>query len=95
MTEEKKTIRRNLVLSQTNIKILPDGRRHIFSIKFVDAKGKLRYFPQAYSCGLPYDMKSHRLIAIQPCDCKGNAEGHVYPVNIDMIVLFKNMEVIL
>ena len=41
------TIRRNQVLDELDIRTLPDGRKRIFSIKFVTAEGKLVFFPQA------------------------------------------------
>ncbi|GAB6122286.1 hypothetical protein [Dysgonomonas termitidis] len=88
-------IRRNLMLKELDIRWLPNGKRNIFSIKYVDKSGKLRYIPQAYVRGLPYNVQDARQRGIQPCDCEGNAEGHVYPAGIDMIVMYNNMEVIL
>lgn len=88
-------IRRNMMLKELDIRWLPNGQRNIFSIKYVDKSGKLRYIPQAYARGLPYNLKDARQRGIQPCDCKGNAEGHVYPAGIDVIVMFNGMEVML
>lgn len=88
-------IRRNMVLKEMDIRWLPNGNRNIFSIKFVDKKGKLRFIPQAYMRGLRYNVKDTRQRGIQPCDCKGNAEGHVYPIGIDRIIMYNGMEVIL
>lgn len=88
-------IRRNMVLKEMDIRWLPNGNRNIFSIKFVDKKGKLRFIPQAYMRGLRYNVKDARQRGIQPCDCKGNAEGHVYPIGIDRIIMYNGMEVIL
>lgn len=88
-------IRRNLMLKELDIKWLPDGKKRIFSIKFVDKTGKLRFVPQAYACGLNMDMKKNRVRGIQPCCSSGRAEGHPIPVGIDRIVQYNLMEVIL
>ncbi|MDR0830039.1 MAG: hypothetical protein LBN95_08015 [Prevotellaceae bacterium] len=90
-------IRRNLMLKEMSIRWLPNGKRNIFSIKFVDKEGKLRFFPQVFATGLSYSVKDSRQRGVQPCDCKGNPDPntHIYPVGIDRIVKFNNMEVIL
>ena len=88
-------IRRNMVLKEFDIKWLPNGRRRLFSIKFVDKKGQVRFFPIACCRGLRYDMSEHRQRAIQPCDEKGEPIDHVYPVGIDAITQYNQMEVIL
>ena len=68
----------------------------IFSIKFVTKEGKLLFFPQAYSCGAGrMDMSKERMRGIQPCDCKGNPEMHIYPVNINSIVGYNGRKVVL
>ena len=84
------------MLADMDIRTNPDGKRRIFSIKFTTAEGKLYFIPQAYTCGAgKMNMKEYRLRGIQPCDCKANPEGHVYPVNIDNILEYNNMKVIL
>jgi hypothetical protein len=88
-------ISRNIMLKEMDIRWLPDGRRNIISIKYVDKSGKLRFIPQAYVCGLPYNVKKNRQRGIQPCDCKGYPEGHVYPVCIDLVTMYNKMEVVL
>lgn len=89
-------IRRNLMLADMDIRFHPDGTRRIFSIKFVTKEGKLYFVPQAYACGAgKMNMKLYQLRGIQPCDCKGNKEGHLFPVNIDNIIEFNQMKVIL
>lgn len=89
------TIRRNQMLDELDIRTLPDGRRRIFSIKFVTAKGKLIFVPQAYACGAgKMDNKQYRLRGIQPCDCQGNPESHVYPVRIDNIIAYNSKRVV-
>lgn len=86
-------IRRNMVLRELSVKFLPNGKRAIFSIKYVDAKGKLRYIPQAFATGLPWSLIENRQQGIQPCDCRANPEGHILPVGIDAILMYNGMEV--
>lgn len=91
-----KKIRRNLVLQDLDIRENPDGTKRLFSIKFISAQGKSYFIPKAFSCGAgKMNMKTYRLRGIQPCDCKGNPEGHVYPVHIDKIIMYNGMEVVL
>lgn len=84
-----------MVLREMNIKWFPNGRRAIFSIKFVDKSGKLRYIPQAFATGLPWNLRENRQQGIQPCDCNANPEGHILPVGIDAITMYNDMEVML
>ena len=50
-------------------------------------KGKLHFFPQVYVTGAKgMNMKKMRYRGIQPCDCKGNPEEHVFPVKITNIL---------
>lgn len=88
-------ITRQQVLDELDIRTLPDGRKRIFSIKFVTAAGKLIYLPQAYACGAGrMNNKQYRVRGIQPCDCKGNPEGHVYPMKIDSIIKYNGKQVV-
>lgn len=84
-----------MVLKQMNIKFLPNGKRLIFSVKFVSKEGKLRYFPKAFATGLPYNLLSNRQIGVQACDCSGNPEGHIVPVSWDRIIMYDECDVIL
>lgn len=94
LTDMEKEIRRNLMLADMDIRFNPDGSRRIFSIKFSTMEGKLYFIPQAYACGAgKMNMKEFQLRGIQPCDCKGNKEGHVYPVNIDNMLAYNKMKV--
>lgn len=90
------TIRRNLVLADMDIRTDSMGKRRIFSIKFVSKEGKVYFFPQAYACGAgKMNNKEYQLRGVQPCDCKGNPEGHPYPVDIDLILEYNKRAVIL
>lgn len=89
------TIKRNQVLDELDIRTLPDGRKRIFSIKFVTKEGKLIFLPQAYACGAGrMNNKRFRVRGIQPCDCKGNPEYHPYPVCIDSILQYNGKKVV-
>lgn len=91
-----KTIKRNLALLEMSIRELPDGKKNIFSIKFCDKKGILRFFPYAISSGAGrMDNKEHRVRGVRPCSPSGIPQGHVYPVGIDRIQAFNQMKVIL
>ena len=93
---EQKTIRRNLALADMDIRTDENGKRRIFSIKFVSAQGKVYFIPQAYACGAgKMNQKEYALRGIQPCDCRGNKEGHPYPVNIDLMLEYNRMKIIL
>lgn len=51
--------------------------------------------PQAYACGAGrMNMKEYQLRGVQPCDCKGNPEGHPYPVDIDTILEYNKKKII-
>ncbi len=92
----EKTITRQQMLDELDIRQLPDGRKRIFSVKFVTAEGKLRFFPQAYACGAgKMNNKVYRLRGIQPCDCQGVPEKgmHVYPVRINNIIMYNGKKV--
>jgi hypothetical protein len=64
------------MLGEMDIRFLPDGKRHIHSVKFADKSGKIRFIPQCYTRGLHYDVKDARQRGIQPCNCTGESEGH-------------------
>jgi hypothetical protein len=90
-----KLIKRNMMLKEMDIRFLPSGKRSMFSIKFVTLRGELKYIARAYVTGLRYDVKAARQRGIQPCDGDGNPTDHVYPVGIDNVIMYNNMEVIL
>lgn len=88
-SDKKAPITRRQMLQQMDIRQTPDGRPIVYSVKFVEASGKLRYLPQCTICGAGrMNVKQHRVRGLQPCDCKGAPEGHVYPVRIDNILNF-------
>ena len=83
------------MLNELDIRTNPNGSRRIFSIKFVTKAGKLIFVPQAFACGAgKMDNKQFRVRGIQPCDCKGNPESHVYPVRIFNIIQYNSMRVV-
>ena len=84
-----------MVLKELDIKWDPYGNRRVFSIKFVTLSGKIHFFPMACCRGLRYDVHEARQRGIQPCDERGNLIDHVYPVGIDAITQYNQMEVIL
>lgn len=88
-------IKRNEMLADMDIRLAMNGKKRTFSIKFVGRNGKLYFFPNAFACGVANtNMKQARVRGVQPCDCKGNPEGHVYPVGIDNVIEYKGKKVI-
>ena len=89
-----KIIKRNLVLELMAIRETPDGKKHLYSIKFADKQGVIRFFPQAYTTGSGRGNDYvNRMRGVQPCCLQGNPEGHIYPVSIDRIFEFNGMKV--
>lgn len=93
--KQKEPITRKQMLEMLDIRRTPEGRPIVYSAKFVEASGKLRFFPQCIVCGAGrMNMKQQRVRGLQPCDCKGQPEGHVYPVRIDNILEFNGHKVV-
>lgn len=91
MADTKKTMYASTMLADLDIRTDRLGRRRIFSIKFTTKDGRLYFLPTAYATGCKgIDMKQHRFRGIQPCDCRGNPELHVYPVKITNIIEYNS-----
>ena len=91
---DKKTITRSEMLADMDIRTLPDGRRRVVSVKYVEQGGKLRFFPQCTIGGAGrMDNKKWRVRGITPCDCKGQPEDHVHPVRIFNVVEYNGRKV--
>ena len=68
MEQKKEPIYRSRVLDEMDVRTFPDGRKRIFSIKFVTKEGRLVYFPQAYACGAGrMNNKVFRVRGVQAC----------------------------
>ncbi len=83
------------MLKMLDIKETPSGGQVTFSIVFIKKNGERVFLPRAVSSGLPYSMSANRLRGVLPVDSSGDKVGHVYPVNIDLILEFNSMEVML
>jgi len=88
-------IRRNYALRELDIKETPRGEQVVFSIKFVKKNGELVFLPRAVASGLSANLKKNRLRGIVAVDARGDKIGHVYPVNIDLIVEWNGKTVVL
>lgn len=89
------TITQREMLQLLDVRYHPNGKPMIYSVKFVQLDGKLRFFPQAVVCGAgKMHNKAYRMRGFQPCDCKGFPEDHVYPVHINNILEFNGRRVI-
>lgn len=83
------------MLHMMDIRRKPDGRPWIFSVKFVQVDGKLRYFPQCIVSGAgSFHTGDNRMRGLTPCDCVGNPEDHTHAVRIDNILEFNGQSVV-
>jgi hypothetical protein len=89
------SIRRNYALREYDIKETPQGRQQIFSIKFLKKNGELVFLPKAVASGLPFNMKDNRMRGVVAIDGKGDKMGHIYPVNIDLILEWNGKQIVL
>lgn len=97
MKDNKKLpITRKRMLQMLDIRTTPDGKPIVYSAKFVQVDGKLRFLPQCIITGAGrMDMKLHRMRGLQPCDCKGAPDPgtHPIPVRINNILEFNGHEI--
>ena len=90
-----KTIRRNQVLQELDIKEDPYGKQIVFSIQFDKKNGERVFYPRAVSCGLKMHLSNNRKRGVLPVDEKSNRISHPTPVGIDRIIRFNGSEVLL
>ena len=83
------------MLREFDIKETPEGNQMVFSIKFIKKDGELVFIPAAVACGLSCNMAKNRLRGVMPIDENLNRIGHPYPVNIDAIIEWNGLKVIL
>jgi hypothetical protein len=88
-------IRRNYALREYDIKETPQGRQKIFSIKFLKKNGEMVFLPRAVASGLSMNMKDNRMRGVVAIDDKGDKIGHIYPVNIDLIIEWNGKQILL
>jgi hypothetical protein len=88
-------IRRNDALREYDIKETPGGKQVIFSIKFIKKNGEIVFLPRAVAAGLSFNMSEHRMRGVVAVDHDGNKIGHIYPVNIDLLIEWNGKKVIL
>jgi hypothetical protein len=89
------SIRRNYALREYDIKETPQGRQQVFSIKFLKKNGELIFLPRAVASGLSMNMKDNRMRGVVAIDVKGDKIGHIYPVNIDLIIEWNGKQIVL
>ena len=89
------SIRRNIALREYDIKETPQGRQVVFSIKFIKKNGEIVFLPRAVASGLPYSLKDNRMRGVVAVDKKGDKIGHVYPVNIDLIIEWNGKQIVM
>ena len=89
------SIRRNYALREYDIKETPQGRQVFFSIKFLKKNGELVFLPKAVATGLSMNMKENRMRGVVAIDAEGDKIGHIYPVNIDLILEWNGKQIVL
>lgn len=89
------TIRRNLVLKEMEARETPSGQLRFFSIKFVKLDGELIFIPRATTCGLRFKSGAFRKRGIQPLDEQNKPMGHPVTIDIDSLIEFNSLKVIL
>ena len=89
------SIRRNIALREYDIKETPQGRQVVFSITFIKKNGEIVFLPRAVASGLPYSLKDNRMRGVVAVDKKGDKIGHVYPVNIDLIIEWNGKQIVM
>jgi hypothetical protein len=89
------SIRRNDALREYDIKETPQGRQVVFSIKFLNKNGERIFLPKAVASGLSVNMKVNRLRGVVAIDDNGDKIGHIYPVNIDLIMEWNGKKIIM
>lgn len=87
------SIRRNEALREYDIKETPSGKQITFSIKFLKKNGEVVFLSKAAASGLPYSLKDNRMRGVVAIDSAGNKIGHVYPVNIDLILEWNGKQI--
>lgn len=87
------TIKRADALRQMETREKSKGEAAYFSIQFYKKNGELVSLRKAKITGLRANMKEQRLRGIQAVDHAGNAIGHIYPVSIDNIRTYNDLQV--
>jgi len=81
------------VLGEMDEKTTPNGKKKVFSIKFVQKDGTVRFFNRAVNCGLKINMKEQAMRGILPVDSNIKPIDHPHPVKIWSIIEFNGYEV--
>ncbi len=89
------TIRRNLALREYDVKETPAGRQVTFSVKFVKKNGELCFIPRGVAAGLPFHVAGNRMRGVMPVDASLCQCGHIVAVDIDSLVEWNGLKVIL
>ena len=90
-----RTIRRNQVLREYDIKETPGGRQNTFSVKFIKKNGELVFIPLGVASGLPFHVAHNRMRGVRPVDKDLNPVGHIHAVDIDALVEWNGFKVVL
>ena len=89
------TIKRADALREMEVRETSKGKPNYFSIQFYKKNGELVSIPRAQVTGLRVNMTANRLRGIRPIDADGQTIGHIYPVSIDNIRTFNDLQVVI
>lgn len=92
-----KEMKRHDMLRMLDVRYAPNGKPIVYSAKFVQVDGKLRFFPQCIVSGAGrMNNKEFRVRGLQPCDCNGVPDpgSHPVPVRIFNITEFNGYKII-
>ena len=89
------TIKRAAALREMEVRETDNGKPNYFSIQFYMKDGQMVTIPRAQVTGLRINMTTNRMRGIRPLDAEGKPIGHIYPVCIDNIRTFNNLQVVI
>jgi len=85
----KRVTELNAVLADWDEDKYPNGEQKYFSVAYIKKNGEFVYLKRCIKSGLRFSMKNHNMKAAQPVDKNGNAIGHVHPIWIHAITIYR------
>jgi len=89
------TIKRADALRRMEVRETTQGKPNYFAIQFYKKDGEMVTILRAQVTGLRVNMTENRMRGIRAFDADGKPIGHIYPVSIDNIRTFNNLQVVI
>ena len=86
----RRTTDLNAVLADWDEHHYPNGNVKYFSVGYIKKNGEFVYLKRCKKIGLRFSMKDFNMKAAQPVDTQGNAIGHVHPIWIHSIMIYRS-----